>query len=117
MKRSRRGRSRNVSMHQDDIRRVRELVLDNVETLREQAEFELEASLSVNDWVARIRGAAQTAHSSARAGATSTELEAWTEIAAIAVGRAEHVWHAQEAEQGILPVDEGYAHEIRDAGI
>lgn len=113
----------------DDIRRVRELVLDNVETQREHAapEFELEESLSVNDWVARIRGAAQTAHSAARTGVLSAELDAWTEIAAIAIGRAEHVWHAIERVQypeGTvdLPVptqtlDEEYASEIRNAGI
>lgn len=69
-----------------------EQVLAEVEALRSRdGEPMLEVSLSVNDWIDRVRAACTTAHGQARAAATWLEYETWLEVAAIAVGRAESI--------------------------
>jgi hypothetical protein len=61
-----------------------------VEEKRDQdRETALEAELSVNEWVSRVRGATMTAHSSARAGSVQLEINSWAEVAAAALGRIE----------------------------
>lgn len=69
---------------------IRERVLEDVEAKRHD-EFrpELEADLSVNDWIGRLQGAARTAQQMARTGNISVEYETWVDIASIAVARAE----------------------------
>lgn len=55
------------------------------------AEEELEGQLSVNDWIQRIQGSAQTARMAARAGTVELEVEAWQEIACAVIGRLEYL--------------------------
>lgn len=69
-----------------------EQVLAEVEALRSRdGEPMLEVSLSVNDWIDRVRAACTQAHGQARAAATWQEYETWLEVAAIAIGRAEAI--------------------------
>ncbi len=65
----------------------------NCKTCREQAEKEpeLEAQLSVNDYIGRLQNAAKTAHGAARYGEVTAETECWVDIAAIAVARIEYL--------------------------
>lgn len=71
---------------------ARALVLGDVEARRHQdAEVELEASMSVNEWMQRLQGAAQAAHGYARAGLVGSEYQVWIDMAQIAVGRAEYL--------------------------
>lgn len=58
---------------------------------REQAEYGLEITLSVNDWVGRVKAATMSAHAAARAGSVFAEAEAWTDVAAVAVARLEQL--------------------------
>lgn len=73
-----------------------ETVLSDLETkIIADQEPELEAQLSINDWIDRVRGAAQTAHSAARMGSTKLEYDTWIDLAAIALRRANIVLIAQ----------------------
>lgn len=77
-----------MSEHEPEL--PAERALDAVIVKRDQdRELELEAELSVNDWVSRVRGATMTAHSSARAGSVQLEIDSWCEVAAAALGRIE----------------------------
>lgn len=75
--------------------------LADVEARRHEAreEFGLERELSINDWIDRIRSAAQQAHAQARLeGAEQAQYETFVEIAAMAVGRAEVLLAVMEEE-------------------
>lgn len=55
------------------------------------AEKKLEGNLSIFDWMQRIKSAAQHAGSLTRQDNAQLEYDAWIELAAIVVGRAEQV--------------------------
>jgi hypothetical protein len=68
----------------------RDDVLSDIETRRHQdAELDLEAAMSINDWMGRLQGAAKSAHGFARAGLVGDEYQVWIDVAQIAVARAE----------------------------
>lgn len=61
-----------------------------------EAEPELEALLSINDFIQRIQGAAKQAHAAARHGVIAAEREYWTDIGAIACARIEYLLTLEE---------------------
>lgn len=73
-----------------DIAHLRVTVLEDIETRRhEDAEPELEADLSINDWLGRLQSAAQNIQQLCRAGLVNEEYQVWIDVAQIAAGRAE----------------------------
>jgi hypothetical protein len=65
----------------------------------ESHEPQLEASLSIHEWVQRVQGATLAAHRHCRAGDVDSEVHAWAEVAAIAQSRIETViFLAQDKE-------------------
>jgi len=63
-------------------------VLDDIESQwNNQIELQLEAEMSINEWVDRVRGYATAAHQFARAGAPLEEYKAWAELAAVCASR------------------------------
>jgi hypothetical protein len=69
----------------------------------ETAAPELEAQLSINEWVDRVRGQAIEAHASARNGRVQDEIAAWAELASVAQARIAFILWTQktkEAENG-----------------
>jgi hypothetical protein len=70
-------------------------IIRNIEARRHEADDEVtrqaEEGLSVNDWIDRIKGAVRQAQTSARAGDTDLEEDAWTELASIAITRIEQL--------------------------
>lgn len=51
----------------------------------------MEKEHNVEQWLDQVRAATRTAYLSARAGAMGEERQAWLEMAAVALGRAEHI--------------------------
>jgi hypothetical protein len=73
-----------------------ELALGEVETARQRdGEPELEQSLSINDWIDRIKACCQGAHQAARAGAVEWEVAQWAQVGQIAVGRIAYLLKVQ----------------------
>lgn len=69
-----------------------EQVLRDIEAQRATTgETKLEDELSIYDWMNRIKGAATQAGKLARQPDSVLEYDAWVELAAIVVGRAEQV--------------------------
>lgn len=81
-------------------REMAESVIEDVEAERHATRnTDLEGDLSIKDWVDRIANATKQAAKLARQPLSQLEYEAWVELAAIVVGRAEFVaWAEKRAE-------------------
>lgn len=70
----------------------RQQILRSVERARKsRSNPGIEKEHGVGDWLDQVRASARTAWSAAKSGSMGEELDAWVEIAAIAVGRAEFI--------------------------